>query len=172
MACCKSVRHWLTAAPVTTPHRRGVGQLLCFRYTQAITADSTLSLPTLPTTTGPIYHQCQAGTERSDTAATLRRRLLSRVVAPKWNAAEKTRRTCVERNILLVAATVAGWAANCLAKTKSNCEQRGFTVFSFDQHTSEGAVCRPEKRKLVDKKRNSLKARVAILKVTLTMMIW
>ena len=39
----------------------GVGQLLCFRCLTMLSA--------LPTTTGLIYHQRQAGMERSDMAA-------------------------------------------------------------------------------------------------------
>jgi len=44
--CCKSVRHWLTAAPSnSTEITNGcdVGQLLCFRRTQAILADTVIA---------------------------------------------------------------------------------------------------------------------------------
>jgi len=43
--CCKSARHWLTAAPsnsTQTTHACGVDQLLCFRCMQAITADTVI----------------------------------------------------------------------------------------------------------------------------------
>ena len=54
MVCCKSSRHWLTAAPYSnsteTTDGRGVGhghrdilQLLCFRCMQAITADTVFA---------------------------------------------------------------------------------------------------------------------------------
>ena len=47
--CCKSARHWLTAAPTPPSNCTqitdgcGVGQLLCFRCIQAITADTVIA---------------------------------------------------------------------------------------------------------------------------------
>jgi len=47
---------------------RDIWQLLCFRCMQAITTDTVIAY-IIPTTTGPVYYQRQAGTERSDVAA-------------------------------------------------------------------------------------------------------
>ena len=47
---------------------RDIWQLLCFRCMQTITTDTVIAY-IIPTTTGPIYYQRQAGTERSDVAA-------------------------------------------------------------------------------------------------------
>jgi len=62
--CCKSVRHWVTAAPSNSTQitgGSGVDQLLCFRCMHAIAVDTVI-----PTTTGPMYRQRQA--KQSDLA--------------------------------------------------------------------------------------------------------
>jgi len=45
--CCKSARHWMTAAPPSDSTQItdgcGVGQLLCFRCMQTITADTLIA---------------------------------------------------------------------------------------------------------------------------------
>ena len=48
--CCKSARHWLTAAPHSNSTQItdgcGIGQLLCFRCMQTITADTVIAYVT------------------------------------------------------------------------------------------------------------------------------
>jgi len=64
-----SARHWLTAAQSATPHRPQMG-------VASVTTTVAFEMQ-LPTTTGPAYHQRQAGTKRSNVAASYFHMLVS-----------------------------------------------------------------------------------------------
>ena len=98
---------------------RDMRQLLCFTRAQAITADTVVAH--IPTTTGPIYHQLQAGTQRSacvvQTAAAESMPTRHQSVQDASSAARPRENWCVSRLRTLGAVFVC----DCLSSADGPC---------------------------------------------------